>query len=97
MFKPLPPDVLNYSYDNFYWLVKEKCGEDVLEFMKLLDISLVQSFLGVENLFDYLEFNSQKLDNINKKSTFQHDNGFIEVKWGCLTVIRMFNSRFTNS
>ena len=50
--------------------------------MKLLDISSVQSFLGVENLFDYLEFNSQKLDSIKKKLTFQHDNGFIEVKWG---------------
>ncbi|CAF1291390.1 unnamed protein product [Rotaria magnacalcarata] len=82
MFKPLPSDVLNYSYDNFYQLVKERCGDNVVEFMKLLDISSVQSLLGVENLFDYLEFNSEKLNAIKNKLAFQHENVLVEVKWG---------------
>ncbi|CAM4930197.1 unnamed protein product [Rotaria socialis] len=82
MFKSLPSDVLNYSYDNFYQLVKERCGDNVVEFMKLLDISSVQSLLGVENLFDYLEFNSEKLNANKKKLAFQHENGLVEVKWG---------------
>ncbi|CAF5054285.1 unnamed protein product, partial [Rotaria socialis] len=50
--------------------------------MKLLDISSVQSLLGVENLFDYLEFNSEKLNANKKKLAFQHENGLVEVKWG---------------
>ncbi|CAF3330138.1 unnamed protein product, partial [Rotaria sp. Silwood2] len=82
MFKSLPSDILNYRDDNFYQLVKERCGKDMVEFMGILGISSVQSLLGVENLFSWLEFNSEKLHLIKNKLAFQHDNGFTEVKWG---------------
>ncbi|CAF2950946.1 unnamed protein product [Rotaria sp. Silwood2] len=82
MFRSLPSDVLNYQDDNFYQIIKERCGDDVLEFMKVLGISSVQSLLGVENLFDWLQFNSEKLKMIKNKLAFQHDDGFVEVKWG---------------
>ncbi|CAF3519857.1 unnamed protein product [Rotaria socialis] len=82
MLKQLPSNVLNYSHDNFYQLVKQRCGDDVVEFMKLLDISSIQSLLGIENLLGYLEIHSEKLNNIKKKLTFQHENGLVEVKWG---------------
>ncbi|CAF1300736.1 unnamed protein product [Rotaria sordida] len=82
MFKSLPPDVLNYRDEKFYQLVKEKCGDDIVEFMKVLDISSVQSLLGVENRFSYLEFNSEKLNVLKNKLAFQHDNGLVEIKWG---------------
>ncbi|CAF1620840.1 unnamed protein product [Rotaria magnacalcarata] len=82
MLKQLPSNFLNYSHDNFYQLVKQRCGDDVVEFMKLLDISSIQSLLGIENLLGYLEIHSEKLNNIKKKLTFQHENGLVEVKWG---------------
>jgi len=81
MSKFLPADVLNYHDDNFYQLIKERCGDNVLEYMKVLGISSVQSLLGVENLFDWLQVNSEKLKSIKTKLAFQHDNGFVEIKW----------------
>lgn len=82
MSKPLPSDALYYRDDNFYELVKDRCGNDMVEFMKILNISSVQSLLGVENIFSWLEFNSEQLHLIKNKLAFQHDNGCIEIKWG---------------
>jgi hypothetical protein len=78
----LPDDVLNYRDEDFYKLVKIKCGDDVVELMKLLDISSVQSLLGIENLFSWLDFDSEKLQILKNRLTFQHDDGLSEVKWG---------------
>ncbi|CAF4504216.1 unnamed protein product, partial [Rotaria sp. Silwood2] len=90
MSKSLPTNILNYCDDDFYELVKQKCGSDVVEFLKVLNISSVQSLLGVNNLFEWLEFNSEKLRIIKNKLAFQHDNGFIEVRWGVRTSLERF-------
>ncbi|CAF1930830.1 unnamed protein product [Rotaria magnacalcarata] len=82
MYRTVPYNVLTYSDNKFYQLVEERCGKDVLEFMKILGISSAQSLLGVENLLNWLEFNTEQLRVIKKKLAFQHDNGFLEVKWG---------------
>ena len=80
MLKSLPSDILNYHHENFYQLVEEKCGDDVVEFMKIFDISSVQSLLGVENIFSYLKLNSEKINVVKNKLAFQHDNGLLEIK-----------------
>jgi hypothetical protein len=86
----LPDDVLNYRDEDFYKLVKIKCGDDVVELMKLLDISSVQSLLGIENLFSWLDFDSEKLQILKNRLTFQHDDGLSEVKWGIRNSMEYF-------
>ncbi|CAF1233647.1 unnamed protein product [Rotaria magnacalcarata] len=82
MYKSFPSNVLYYRDEDFYRLIKEKCGDDVVEFMKVLDVSSVQSLLGVENIFSYLELNSDKINILKNKLAFQHDDGLFEIKWG---------------
>ncbi|CAF2146026.1 unnamed protein product [Rotaria magnacalcarata] len=82
MYRTVPYNVLTYNDNKFYELIEERCGKDVVEFMKILGISSTQSLLGVENLLNWLEFNTEQLRVIKKKLAFQHDNGFLEVKWG---------------
>ncbi|CAF4045586.1 unnamed protein product [Adineta steineri] len=90
MAKSLPTNILNYCEDDFYELVKHRCGTDVVEFFKILNISSVQSLLGVDNLFEWLKFNSEKLQIIKNKLAFQHDDGFIEVKWSVRNSVECF-------
>jgi hypothetical protein len=58
----LPIDVLSYYDDVFYDLVRDKCGTIVEEVLKLQKIRSMQSLLRINDIFDFLNYDSVDLD-----------------------------------
>ena len=80
----LPTNVLSYHDDAFYDLIREKCGSIVEEMFKVQKIRSTQSLLRIENLFDFMNYDSTDLDELKQKVGFRLRNGQYQVKPGVL-------------
>ena len=64
----LTEEVLSFRNDAFYNLVKQQCGDTVLEIMQAQDISSVDCLLDIDDVFSFLELDSNELIPLKKKS-----------------------------
>ncbi len=63
----LMKEVLSFRNDTFYNLVEEQCGTVVVEIMQAQDISSVDCLLDINNIFTFLELDSDELIPLKKK------------------------------
>ena len=63
----LPDDFLSYRDDFFYDLVREKCGETVEEMFKWQKIRSVQSLLRIDDVFNFMNIDSDELNALKQK------------------------------
>ena len=83
-------DTLALRDDAFYYLVKEHCGDSVLEVIQAQDISSIDSLLAVGNIFTFLELDSDTLIPLRKKVGFMLNDGRFIVKKGISHKVDMF-------
>jgi hypothetical protein len=57
----LTEDVLSFHDESFYNLVEQQCGGVVLEIMQSQDISSIDCLLEIDDIFTFLEFDSDEL------------------------------------
>lgn len=63
----LTEEVLSFRDDAFYKLVKEQCGSVVVEIMQAQDISSIDCLLDVNDIFGFMELDSDQLIPLKKK------------------------------
>ncbi|CAF1178512.1 unnamed protein product [Rotaria sordida] len=78
----LPDDVLSYHDDVFYDLVRDKCGIVVEEMFQLQNIRSVQSLLRINDVFDFINYDSVELTALKRKVGFELSNGKFQIKAG---------------
>ncbi|CAF1210152.1 unnamed protein product [Rotaria sordida] len=78
----LPDDVLSYHDDVFYDLVRDKCGIVVEEMFHLQNIRSVQSLLRINDVFDFINYDSAELTALKKMVGFELQNGKFQIKAG---------------
>ena len=59
-------EVLSFRNNTFYTLVEEQCGTIVVEIMQAQDISSVDCLLDINNIFTFLELDSDELILVKK-------------------------------
>ncbi|UJR12899.1 hypothetical protein I4U23_017073 [Adineta vaga] len=64
----LTEEVLSFHGDEFYNLVEEQYGNVAIEIMEAQDISSVECFLEINNIFIFLELDSDDLISLKKKA-----------------------------
>ena len=73
-------DVLTYTSEKFYDLVRSLCGDTAVELLKILCIRSVQSLLmtNTKDIFSVLNLDCVQLDDIKKETCFRlQDNSFV--------------------
>ena len=73
-------DVLTYTDEKFYDLVRSLCGDTAVELLKILCIRSVQSLLmtNMKDIFSVLNLDYVQLDDIKKETCFRlQDNSFV--------------------
>ena len=79
-----PNDVLSLHGAEFYELIKQSCGDIVVEALKVQEISSVDSLLRIENIFSFFDYESQYLRSIKEKIGIYLNDGSFIVKPGIL-------------
>lgn len=87
----LMKEVLSFRNDTFYNLVEEQCGTVVVEIMQAQDISSVDCLLDINNIFTFLELNSDELIPLKKAGILLNDGRFV-VKKGIIHKVETFLS-----
>lgn len=67
MLNSLTEEVLLFRNDAFYNLVEQQCGNIALEIMRAQDISSVDCLLDINNIFAFLELDSEELIPLKNK------------------------------
>ena len=80
----LPDDVLSYRDDVFYDLVRDKCGETVEEMFKWQKIRSVQSLLRIDDVFGFMNYDSDELNELKQKVGFRLRTGSYQIRCGIL-------------
>ncbi|CAF4111005.1 unnamed protein product, partial [Rotaria sordida] len=78
----LPDDVLSYHDDVFYDLVRDKCGIVVEEMFQLQNIRSVQPLLRINDVVDFINYDSAELTALKKMVGFELQNGKFQIKAG---------------
>ena len=86
----LTEEVLSFRNDAFYNLVKQQCGDTVLEIMQAQDISSVDCLLDIDDVFSFLELNSDELIPLKTKSGILLSNGRFVIKQGIIHKVEVF-------
>ncbi|CAF2975277.1 unnamed protein product [Rotaria sp. Silwood2] len=86
----LTEEVLSYRNDAFYSLVEEQCGTVVLEIMQAQDISSISCLLGIQNIFTFLELDSDELIPLKRKAGIILNDGRFIVKKGIIYKVETF-------
>jgi hypothetical protein len=88
----LMKEVLSFRNDTFYNLVEEQCGTVVVEIMQAQDISSVDCLLDINNIFTFLELDSDELIPLKKKAGILLNDGRFVVKKGIIHKVETFLS-----
>lgn len=89
-------DVLSFRNQLFYDLVKQECGDIILEIMQLQDISSVDCLLDLSDIFAFLQQDSDELITIKKKAgIFLNDGGYV-LKTGLVYKAQTFINNLRN-
>ena len=80
----LPDDALSLQNEEFYQLIKQTCGDTVVEALKIQEISSVDSLLRIENIFSFFHYESQQLRSVKEKIGIYLNDGSFLVKPGIL-------------
>ncbi|CAF1390611.1 unnamed protein product, partial [Rotaria sordida] len=83
-------EILSFRDDAFYNLVEQQCGTVVLEIIKVQDISSVECLLGVNNIFTFLELDSDELLPLKKKAGIILNDGRLVIKNGIKHKVEAF-------
>lgn len=87
---PLTNRILLLRDDAFYDLVRDHCGEIVLEVIKAQDISSVDCFLAIDNVFTFLELDSDELIPLRQRAGITLNNGRFVIKRGSEYKVELF-------
>ena len=82
--------MLAYKSQSIYDLVQEKCGDVVVEAMRLQDVSLAECLFEVCNIFAFLSLGSNKFTQIKKKAGIFLNNGSYILKTRLLYRVQTF-------
>ena len=86
----LNEEVLSFYDEEFYSLVQHQCGVIALEIIQAQDISSVECLLNVNDIFAFLNLDSDDLIPLKKKTgILLNDGGFI-VKQGIMYKVETF-------
>jgi hypothetical protein len=85
-------EVLSFRNDTFYNLVEEQCGTVVVEIMQAQDISSVDCLLAINNIFTFLELDSDELLPLKRKAGILLNDGRFVVKKGIIHKVETFLS-----
>jgi hypothetical protein len=86
----LMEEVLSYRNDAFYNLVEQECGTVVVEIMQAQDISSVDCLLDINNIFTFLELDSDELTPLKRKAGILLNDGRFVVKKGIIYKVEAF-------
>ncbi|CAF2819737.1 unnamed protein product [Rotaria sp. Silwood2] len=86
----LTKEVLSFRNDAFYNLVEQQCGTVVLEIMQAQDISSVDCLLDINNIFNFLELDSDELIPLKRKAGILLNDGRFVVKKGIMHKVETF-------
>jgi hypothetical protein len=86
----LTEDVLSFHDESFYNLVEQQCGGVVLEIMQSQDISSIDCLLEIDDIFTFLEFDSDELIPLKRKAGIFLNNGHFVVKKGLVHKVDAF-------
>ncbi|CAF4288308.1 unnamed protein product [Rotaria sp. Silwood2] len=86
----LTEEVLSFRNDAFYNLVEEQCGSVALEIMKAQDISSVECLLEINNIFTFLELDSDDLIHLKRKAGIYINGGSYMLKKGIIYRVENF-------
>lgn len=78
----LTEDVLSFRDEAFYHLIEQYCGSIVLEIIQAQDISSVECLLNIDNIFTFLELDSDELIQLKRRAGVILNNGGFVVKKG---------------
>lgn len=92
----LSDNVLSYYDDTFYDLVRDKCGIVVEEILKFQKIRSAQSLLRIDDIFDFLNYDSIDLIELKKKVGFQLQNGKFQIRPGIRMDVDLFIQALRN-
>ena len=92
----LTEQMLSYKNQSFYDLVRQQCGDVVVEIMRLQDISSVECLLEVGDIFAFLNLDSNELIQIKKKAGNFLNNGDYVLKTGLLCKVQTFINNLNN-
>ncbi|CAF1349249.1 unnamed protein product [Rotaria sordida] len=85
-------EILSFRNEAFYNLIEQQCGVIVLEIMKAQDISSVECLLDIDNIFAFLELDSDELIPLKRKAGFLLNDGRFVVKKGIIHKVEIFLS-----
>ena len=85
----IPDDVLSYHDESFYDLVQDKCGDIVREMCQIQHIRSVQSLLRIPDVFDFLNYESNDLNELKQKIGFRLPDGQYRIKCGILMDVNL--------
>lgn len=86
----LPHDVFSYHDQDFYDLVRDKCGGVVEQIFRFQEIRSAQTLLRITDVFDFMNYDSNDLNELKQKVRFRLNNGQYQIKSGILTDINSF-------
>lgn len=78
----LPKDVLTYTDEKFFKLIRSFCGKDGSDLLSIQAIRSVESFLSIQDIYTIFELDSEDLQEIQKQCGFRKRNGIYTVKPG---------------
>ena len=76
----LTEEALSFHNAAFYNLVKQQCDDTVLEIMQVQDISSADCLLDIDDVFSFLELDSEELIPLKKKSDVLLSDGRFVIK-----------------
>lgn len=85
-------NILAFRNEKFYNLIGEKCGDIAVEIMKAQDISSIECLLDIDNIFAFLELDSDQLIPLKRKAGILLNDGRFVVKKGIIHKVEAFIS-----
>ena len=79
-----PNNVLSLHDAEFYQLIKQTCGDFVVDALQIQEISSIDSLLRTENIFSFFNFESQHLLLVKEKIGIYLNDGSFIIKPGIL-------------
>ncbi|CAF4486813.1 unnamed protein product [Rotaria sp. Silwood2] len=71
----IPNNVLDLRDNDFFNFIGQFCGQDIVEYFKLLGVRSVDSLLGIDDIFLPLQEDYLELVDVKKKLAFHHSDG----------------------
>ena len=78
----LPPDILSYRNESFYYFIEEFCGKEEADLLSIQAIRSINSLIAIQDVYSIFSVDSEDLVQIQTRCGFRNRDGTFTVKPG---------------